>query len=200
MLQKIVTQRNIDILWHFTRIANLDSILNNGITPRSILENAGSSFEFNDELRLNGQKEASCISIQFPNYKMFYGLRSNNPGIDWLVLGLAPSILWEKDCAFCSENAASSRVTKIELDTRKGHVAFESLFEDNGNRSVDIPVSYPTNPQAEVLVFDEIEPKYIIKVVTCKPTILTKLSRKYPHFIFECSHKPYDARLDWRKW
>lgn len=160
-----VEQRGIKYLVHFTRIENLTSIFNNGLIPINNLERNVKNFFYNDELRLDNCRDANCLSIQFPNYKMFYKYRCEEPNSHWVVLGIKKSILWEKDCAFCVENAAGKRVTSIPLIERKGVAAFNRLYNDYPGRpsreELGLEAELPTHPQAEVLTFGIIEPKYV---------------------------------------
>jgi len=71
-IKKIVREREIEYVFHFTRIDNLDSILNYGILGRTQLENRAISFQYNDEYRIDRQVSAICCSIGHPNYRMFY--------------------------------------------------------------------------------------------------------------------------------
>lgn len=168
-MKALVKRREIKLLVHFTRIENLKSILENGLKSRQHLEDTRSSSIFNDEYRLDGHTEAICCSITHPNYKMFYRLRKENPEQEWVVLGIKKSVIWKKDCAFCIENAACSSVTSIPLEDRKGKKAFKKIFEEYPNKptreKLGISDDCPTNPQAEVLIFDDIEPKNIFGVV-----------------------------------
>lgn len=53
-IEKIVSQRNIKLLIHFTRVENLQSILENGLLPRSNFEELGAEPLTNDKVRLDG--------------------------------------------------------------------------------------------------------------------------------------------------
>ena len=108
-LKDIVESRNIEFVVHFTRIEILVSILKNGIIPRQELESNNSEAKFNDEHRIDGFKNATCCSICHPNYKMFYSYRQADLAQEWVVIGIKKDIIWEKDCAFCVENAARDR-------------------------------------------------------------------------------------------
>ncbi|MEH6945366.1 DarT ssDNA thymidine ADP-ribosyltransferase family protein, partial [Bacillus sp. JJ722] len=123
---------------------------------------------YNDIYRLDGCHKASCFSIEAPNYKMFYKYRRENPEIDWVVLGIKKDVLWEKDCAFCIENAASTSITQTSIESRKGIQAFRRLYDEFPNKPnrkiLNLPSAVPTNPQAEVLVFGNVEPSYIFSV------------------------------------
>jgi hypothetical protein len=165
-LKEAIQARNIRYVWHFTQLENLKSILVEGLLPRSELERRSLPPKFNDLYRLDLQRGAICCSIGHPNYKMFYALRKRNVADEWVVIAVKPEVLWEKDCAFCVENAASNNVTRIPLDQRKGIEAFDKLFDDcEGKPSrgeLGLPTGFPTNPQAEILIFDTIEPAYML--------------------------------------
>lgn len=167
-IQKIVENRGISCLLHFTRLENVPSIARHGLLPQGVLLSRGISFISNDKRRLDGQRGAVCVSISWPNYKMFYRYRNANPGAKWVVLSINPSVLWEYDCAFCIENAASNRVRSIPLADRKRVSAFEALFADHDfypeRLRLMIPARFPTNPQAEILVYGEIPVTAIQKV------------------------------------
>ena len=112
-MKNIVTQREIKFIWHFTRYENLDSILTNGLLSRKELLQSNTPFIYNDEHRLDRCENSVSCSIEFPNYKMFYPCRQNNSSQKWILIGVQSTILWDLDCAFCMENAASNSVTSI---------------------------------------------------------------------------------------
>jgi hypothetical protein len=203
-MENEVKRRNIKYLWHFTKVENLDSILLNGLIPRATLEGQVEQISFNDQYRLNGHKDASCFTLSHPNYKMFYSLRQQNLAQDWVVLAIKSEVLWLKDCAFCYENAASNNVTSIPIQQRKGLQAFQRLFEPANNKpnreTLKLPDNYPTNPQAEVLVFDVIEPQYIAGVITPNTAMETMLKIRYPRFEFRYNQGFYSARIDYEYW
>lgn len=158
-------EQGIKTLIHFTHLKNLSSIMKNGLLSRKQLDNfkGENNFVYNDLDRIDGYPGAICLSISFPNYKMFYRYSSNNRA-DWVIISLDPCILWELDCAFCKGNAASNAVRHIHLEDRKTLNALRNMYvdyKDIERRDLNIPDNYPTNPQAEVLVFDPIPIKYI---------------------------------------
>lgn len=161
-IEEIVRQRGIMHLMHFTRVDNLQSILEYGLIPRAYLNEVQAAF--NDAYRFDNCENAVCTTIEFPNYKMFYQLRCDNPDTQWAVLRLDAQILTDFDCAFCQVNAGSAASYTIPLAERKGADALAKLYApvvDGVRRSLLIPPSYPTSPQAEVLVFNTIPPEYI---------------------------------------
>ena len=141
-----------------------------GLHGRSQLRQAGIAFCPIDYNRIDGCQEAISLSVSFPNYRMFYSKREffwKSGGVNWsqwVVLILEAKLLWELNCFFCRQNAAHDSVRKVPLSTRRSPLEFESLFNDfEGVSRLDlgIPRSYTTNPQAEVLVFDQIPVSYL---------------------------------------
>ncbi len=203
-IQEFVATRNIQYLYHFTRLGNVQSILTHGLLPKDQCAARGVAPLVNDPLRLD-YTDGICLTIGFPNYKMFYPLRCNNPGVQWAVLAVRASVLWEKDSAFCRENAAKAAVTAIPLHQRRGLVALQAMYDDFPGvpRSrLEIPAHYPTNPQAEVLVFDHIGPEYIVGVAFDEAV----LKRQYTAMVFpreyKFLHAPsyFSARRDFEHW
>ncbi|ELA4711062.1 DUF4433 domain-containing protein, partial [Escherichia coli] len=163
----IVQCRDITELYHFTHADNLSSIIANGLVSRQYLDIRNINYELNDELRLEGHLDATCLSISFPNYRMFFKYRNLKPG-DWIILVIDPSVLWIKSCAFYPTNAASGSVRSNAIADMQGEDALNAMFgETIGSitREQSLNDKYPTDVQAEVLVFDEIEPSYILKVI-----------------------------------
>ena len=177
-IRHFCVERGITKLLHFTRIENLRSILREGLLSRETLDSRGQQYCFNDQDRVDDYKNAVCLSISFPNYRMFYSIREEKKGEEvndayWTVLLLDAEVLWELDCAFCQENASSNRVRHIPLEDRKRPDALRDLFQKEFHndtkvilrQSLAIPRYFPTNPQAEILVFERISTGYINEIV-----------------------------------
>ncbi len=192
-IQQFCAERGIMKLLHFTRVENLCSILREGLLSRETLDSRGQQYWFNDQDRVDGYKNAICLSIGFPNYKMFYSKREEKKKVEevsdshWVVLLLDAAVLWKLDCAFFQENAASGGA-RISLEDRKRPDAFRDLFQDEFHddtkvilrQSLAIPRYFPTNPQAEILVFDRIPPRYINKIVFWDSTTLRQWKSDNP--------------------
>lgn len=202
-------ERGISRLFHFTRIENLSSILEHGLLGRQQLGNLHLSTppKTNDNDRFDGFPDALCLSISYPNYKMFYKLSMDNQG-QWVILLLDSYILWEFDCAFFETNAASLIVRNMDISHRKEYSSFVNLFGDRpGIKRQDIPLSdqYTTDPQAEVLVFEPIPPEYFISVYffdeTAKQNWLrqTRICR-YPPKRLIANPGYFRPRHDYRFW
>lgn len=200
-MQKILLERNIKYLMHFTREENLDSILQYGLLPRNQLE--PKECIVNDMYRYDGCEDAVCTSIEFPNYKMFYSLRTENPLTNWVVLAIDSNVLLDFPCAFCETNAGSSDIYQVPIEKRMGRRAFLEMFKDisYGRKREDlkIPDYYPTNPQAEVLVFGTIPVAYIKNVFFDNSESLG--NHYFPSHINGVVNGSYFfPRHDYRKW
>lgn len=204
-MQNAVNQRGVEYLVHFTRLENLDSILLNGLISREQLPMVNPYALFNDYLRLDNCKNANCCSITFPNYKMFYSLRMQDTTKEWCVLGIKRDILWEKPCAFCVENAASTNATSIPIINRMGVNAFNRLFDEIAGKpprmQLELPYNCTTNPQAEVLVFDRINLNDIIGVVFQSQQRADEYRSRYNREDFFIYHRGFfGPRKDYDHW
>ncbi|RJS63081.1 DarT ssDNA thymidine ADP-ribosyltransferase family protein [Priestia filamentosa] len=204
-MKDAVNEREVPYLLHFTQAINLSSILQHGILPINSLISKQMNYNWNDFYRLDGFPNASCFSIGIPNYKMFYKYRNENPQLDWVVLGIKKDVLWEKDCAFCIENAASNAVTQTSLELRKGVQAFKKLYDEFPNKpsreTLELHPAIPTHPQAEVLVFGDIEPSYIFGVGFENDAVLNKYQQFIPNGVRPQVQKwLYEPRHDYEHW
>lgn len=206
MIREFCEAHCITTLIHFTHICNLKGILERGLQSRRQLEELPETSQplFNDPLRLDEYRSGICLSISFPNYKMFYKLHQNRT-MDWAVTLLDASILWEMDCAFNSTNAASNIMRSIPIHKRKKVEAFANMFSDlqNIRTQLNIPDPFPTDPQAEVLVFEPISPRYIKGVHFSSFQIKLEWQNKFSHLgpdFFHCADQFFNPRWDYRYW
>lgn len=172
-------QIRVPHLVHFTRCENLKSIMHNGLVSRCTGRELGLDMHKNDQLRLDDRLNAISLSISFPNYKMFYKHRIENAHSDWAVLILCRSVLWEKQCGFFKHNAADSRMRRRSPEDIERVTAFRDMFatsdelpRESWMRSYD-----PTDPQAEVMVFEPIEATNIETVAFETKEVTEKWSR-----------------------
>lgn len=169
-IHEVYREREIPYLLHFTRPENLESILEIGLQPRANIDlGVVPHASVNDASRHDGRRDRNRLSISFPNYKMFFPLRSSNPGIEWPVLVIDPKVLWTMDCLFCCNNAASNNISSKpdhELSTAD---TFKNIFiEPQGSNlrtNEGLKPCDPTDVQSEVLVKGVISPDLIYAVV-----------------------------------
>jgi hypothetical protein len=206
MIRQIVENRRIERLVHFTRLENLIGILRFGLIPRLMLDQWNIPYIVNDFERNDSCLNANCLSVSFPNYQLFFRQQKRTPQTVWVVLAIHPQVLWQKASAFCAENAASSSVRAIPLALRQTGQAFQKLFHDapNGVRRSDFPIPYhyTTNPQAEVLVFDTIEPVNIMEVYYrgLDWQHIRPIQRWAPGIRYTRSEEVFGPRSDYRFW
>ncbi|CCO46322.1 hypothetical protein VIBNISOn1_1730001 [Vibrio nigripulchritudo SOn1] len=194
----VIKNRKIEALYHFSKIENLEAIVNQGLTPRAQLKDG--DFAFTDINRSDGFLDANCISISFPQYRMFFIKRIQNPQQNWVVLELSPELILEKESAFFERNAASRTVKSEIIENRKMATAFEKMFDDieelPSREKRELPDNYPTDPQAEILVFDKIERSYIVAAHFADETVLSKYKDKLNGIEARVSPELFDNRVD----
>lgn len=184
VIKSIARDRKIDVLCHFTRLENLPGILQRGLLSRAALEERNLDFCATDSDRRDGCEDAICLSVSFPNYRMFYGKRKEFLSrhlirdFQWVVLLLDARLLWELECIFCQQNASSDSERNLLRQEKRQPEALERMFYDFADihrLDLNLPRNFPTNPQAEVLVFDPISATYIRQVHVWDPRTRDKL-------------------------
>lgn len=174
-LKEIINARKIESLIHFTRIENLDSILQMGILPREMLETRAIPFIYNDTMRADYMKSCTCVSIEFPNTWVMNNKMDMVPNSDWVLILLNIELLYEQRNYYAEHNAATYSVQK-NLGAKCKPSDFETLFADNIKiekvsgeikdfKRNNLQAFFPTSDQAEVLVEGAINPKFIDGVV-----------------------------------
>lgn len=196
--------RKISRLVHFTNVANLNNIINYGLLPRTELDRRGISYTYNDKERLDGCSNAISISITSPNYQMFYKLRKESSAV-WAVLILDAEKVLGLDCAFCKINAADKLMrSKKYISRKKDYLSFVGMFYDKELRKkLGLSECQPTDPQAEILVFDKIPISAIKGIVFDNK----RLRQQYADILqsrgIECSldnNYYFAPRKDWEYW
>lgn len=192
-----IGERRLVQLLHFTHIANVPSIYRFGIVPRAHLMTEPVKIVltpvFADEMRLDGHQEKNCLSMSYPNYRMFARKRWDIGG-DWAVIKIDPNVIIDRYCEFSPSNAARSDMTP-----RGGVEGAQLLFCNWRLRDqLGLERSDPTDPQAEILEDSVIEPRYIMDVAVETEAARGRLARAG----IECSVEPdlFRPRADYRYW
>lgn len=207
-IKDILRERDIKYLCHFTKVGNLESIFGNGLCPRCDLHDEETNPDskivgiVNDQFRYDNHTDANCLSLSFPNSKMFYRFREGDDS-EWVVIFFdAAYILLNKNCAFYPTNAASNHVRFQDVSNFQSALAFQQLFAgDQDCRQCLLPKD-PTDVQAEVLVFDRIEESSIVGCVVSSDNVKENLEREFPDYEFLSTQGRwgvFDDRLNARK-
>lgn len=206
VMRKLLEERNIKNLFHFTQYGNLDSIIRHGLVRRTELARREIDYRFCDDKRLDGYPQTISLSIGFPNYRMFYSARQRLGSEQWVVLAVSPQVLLDKPCAFFPQNAASGEYKDAALGELLGTNALEALFQDVGGKTraeLKIPQHFPTDPQAEVLVFDDVEVDYLNFIYTQYTHQTKEILANYPQIDkskVACVPDYFLPRMDYAHW
>lgn len=210
-LENFCHERGIKEVVHFTRLKNVPSILLHGLMSIMEMKKQGLHYYPTDQDRHDNVEDAVCLSISFPNYRMFYNKRRSIKDT-FVVLGLNPKILWELQCCFCYSNAANSSISRLLQANRNkltGLKALQRLFAETiltkelrtVKRDPNIPSYYTTDPQAEVLCLNSIPVHYIqaIYYEHNPDAILKEVSSDWHHLLKQKSDY-FRQRQDWKQW
>lgn len=196
--ERILTEKGIKRIVHFTKVDNLENILEYGIFSKENLELLGISYLPSDMYRLDGKLNGISTSISYPNYKMFYRKRIDDPNVDWAIITMEPKLIVDKlDTEFYDTNAASGIYSLSDAPTSNDDLL--KLF-DKENRDLSIPESYTTNPQAEVLVNNCITNNYFLTVETNGNIPKVKSLTRDAHIDYNDSSLLFAPRKDYKRW
>jgi hypothetical protein len=165
-------KRGISRLCHFTQSRKLSHILSDldGVWATSrIIEKAPDLLDQTDNLRLDGQLDHICCSVEYPNTWYLSKIRDKDPLFkDWVVVFLKPALLWRDRSLFSPRNAAAHTGTLIQ----GGYAGFSRLFDQSlvgaggrtFSRTAEMLPCCPTDDQAEVLVYEHIQRSNILGI------------------------------------
>lgn len=194
----IINNRNIQYIYHFSPIENTDNILKYGLVSREEARRQGIPLIITDPYRYDGELNRISASLSFPNYKMRWSLHQNN--INVLIYEIDTRILLTKlDTQFYYTNAANSVFAGADKDYLTTNDAFLDMFYTN-DRVNGLDISYPTDPQAEILVNNNIEKNYIREVISEYYDRMTEVMCKLNNINYEPKRYLYGPREDWKYW
>ena len=205
-LQWFAYNNHIEEFVHFTNERNLLSILNRGVLSRKVLQERSIPFEYNDEIRLDGMPRAISMSVTSPNFQMFYKYRLLKNKANWVVIAFDSQKILEHRCSFYRANAGCSDSHQFEPGERQSTEAFEELFSDwdsyHSRCDLNLGCNEPTNPQAEVMVFDAIPISCISRIVFQNESLLRAYSPLLTRYGIKgvCGNYFFYPRRDYRYW
>src|SRR5687767_1747387 len=118
-------------------------------------------------------------------------------------------VLWEFDCAFCWTNAANSVISRQSLAILKELSSWRRMFTDRceitgvDRADCGIPNKFPTDPQAEVLVFSHIPLSFITGVTFPDAWAQAKycgIPQLTVPVRFDVNSAYFSPRCDWQIW
>lgn len=173
---------DIKSLYHFTNLKNIISILKLGLYPVSELEKKNIKFERNDEKRLDGMRNCNSLSISYPNTWYLNKISKEN-NEDYCIIEYDDRLL---DQAIKKNLVNYSKYNAARSDTIIGKDlnCFIEMFRNSNilvqnpntayysgqiispiQRKDTLPLNYPSNDQAEVLIEGIIDNKYIKRII-----------------------------------
>lgn len=192
-IQKIINDRDIKHLVHFTPLNNIESILEKGLYSRQFVDDNIEGAYYTDGVRADGMKEGACLSISFPNDMMFsMKRRQARKNIEWGVVIVDASVMLDLDCAFFPTNAALKDFRNYSIESFKTSQALDDVFcnklitsKREITRASCLLDKDPTCVQSEVMVFEHIPVKYIKGCVFNSDALRDKYLALYPDFVFK---------------
>lgn len=166
-IRKIIEERHIEHLVHFTNVRNIESIVMRGLIP--VKYHSEICALKNDEMRDDGLLDMTSFSVEFPNYQMLNKLRINEEREDWAIVFLKASIILDKECIFCFDNASKQEIREIPFKCKMESKMFSKMFSDLDGypprKITNLKRYFTTSPQAEIMIKGIIDPEYIDKIV-----------------------------------
>lgn len=193
-VQKQIKNRNIQYLFHFTDINNIDSILNMGLYSVAELKKKGISYCNTDELRYDGKTECLSLSIEFPNYMYLQSLKEKF-GNRYVIIRFRVECIFERVIIIHKSNPHLPRWGIAQN--------FNDLFFDE-HRFHLLPIQYPTDPRAELQINSSISSDYIDTIYYptdfCEKNKIMVLQQKHTSLCFSENDYYFNERIDYEHW
>ena len=162
-------KRGISRLCHFTKSKNFAHIINdfNGIIATDKLPEGYK--DINDINRFDKKTDYVCCSVQYPNIYYLDRIKENDILFkDWIILCININAILESEILISKVNAA----TECGKHIKSGIQAFNEIFDNSiitSKRTIQRPFTMPNNCstdiQAEILVKNTIDKKYIESII-----------------------------------
>jgi|APSaa5957512493_1039668.scaffolds.fasta_scaffold23400_1 hypothetical protein len=167
-VKDFIESRSIKRLCHFTKVANLPSILADGYIYATKELRGHAKTVYNDPSRADGHEDHVCCSIQYPNgYLLQKWTEAGEGSHEWAILCLDPAVM-RRVAKFCPVNAstASGRHLQEGIDGLKKMFMKTPPSKFKQYRGPNHLPQCPTDLQAEVLVYGRIQwEKYVTGLV-----------------------------------
>ena len=163
-VSRVLIERGIKALLHVTNIDNLESILEEGLTPREYLKGEIKKL---DQSRYDMMTCCSSLSVGRINFSYFESKKDElEAGTRFVCIHIDPLVLLDaNEKYYCCHNAATSSIRRqTVLGELTNWYDFENIFADEISymrsrdneprfvrRPYDLQADWPTSEQAEIL-------------------------------------------------
>ena len=181
--KKIINQRQIKEILHFTPFENVGSILKYGIMSNEEINKKDYHSLKVDNNRFDGRENFICTSVSFPNSRLLrFKQYSLGP---FVLISISPEILLTNVCIFAKSNSATTWYKKpngrSSFPMMNKNDSFLDMFSMDELRGMNkIPRHFTTDLQAEVLVYKKIPKQYINRIYCASDEIKLDLIKKLP--------------------
>lgn len=177
-INEVIDSRNINYLYHFTNALNLESILKYNLLSIYELQKRNIMHAYNDSQRLDHFFNRNSFSLSFPNDYYLNRLMRDHPERTYIILEYDVKILnfLVEPPYFCMHNAA-----RTDAVVASGVAAFNQMFANEfyarnpqsslvylptlSKRPAELPLCFPSDSQAEILIKGEINSIYINRII-----------------------------------
>ncbi len=213
-LKEWLSKHQITELFHFSPLENLGGILNQGLVTVLELKLSKSVFKANDHDRYD-ETGGICTSLGFPNYKLLYRAQLER-ALEPVILRIDPRALFIVPWIAVPTNAATREMRRFMRERSKDLIGIDALSrmyleevpissESPARRStLELPESFPTDPQAEVIFLERIPPYLIMSLCVPNDSMSEKVTqivqREKRHLRVEKRADLYKSRKDFNFW
>ena len=203
-----ILARNIDKLYHFTSIENLESIAKFGLLGRSELSEKGIKYRPSDLEREEPILNGICCSFTSPNKYMLNNKIARGHNLVILEFEGLTELLTTKKFVGIPGNFGSS-LMKNEFsqwpENFIGGAGLSNLFLNQEIRDLfSVPESEPTDPQSELIFLDSIPWHYVKTIYSPKiqgyadQSVVREVLKKLPvKVIFQSQSERLFVLIDW---
>ncbi len=191
--KKFLEENKIFKLYHFTNINNLESILKNGILSKKELIKKDIIF-IPSTIKPNRNSNDISLSISHINFDLLNKLSNHNRIFNTIVLVTNTNPLIMVGTEFANNTSSYSRI-EITKDITKLFEGDRTYRDSNGLKH-ELPSFYPTNPNAEALVKEKIDPNDITEIIVLHNTD-EKIKKKINNLAFDYGKNFYLVKEYW---
>lgn len=167
-IPRFLAARQIDKLFHFTSISNLESIASYGFLGRESLISQGIEFTLSDQTRYEPILDGICFSLSRPNYYMAAQKIRSGHQLVLLELNNLEDLLTQYNFIASPGNFGSLYLKRRLQSWPEEFIGGDGLMNLFRNEEIrekySIPIYEPTDLQSEIILLDAIPWSFVKKV------------------------------------